>query len=59
VSYDISGSAAPVADAPVKRLDRQAAGRIPAHERVEALPEAVDFDDVPDLNPFKPHCIKA
>src|SRR4051794_22356181 len=36
VGHYIAGSAAPVADAPVKRLDRKAARRVAGDERVEA-----------------------
>jgi hypothetical protein len=33
------------------------AGRVPGHERMEPPPEAVDLDDVPDLDAFEPHGI--
>jgi hypothetical protein len=55
VRDDVLRSAAPVADAPVKRLDREAAGRIAGDERVEPTAEAVNLDDVADVNALEPH----
>ena len=52
---DIVSPAASVGDAAVQRLERQATGRVPGHERMELASEAIDLDDVPDLDPFKPH----
>jgi hypothetical protein len=52
---DVVSPAASVRDAPVKRLDRQPAGRVAGDERVEAASEAINLDDVPDLNALEPH----
>ena len=49
------GSARPVGDATVERLDGEPIGRVAADHRVEAASEAVDFDDVTRLNAFEAH----
>jgi len=53
------GAAAPVRDAAVKRLDRQAARGVAGDARREAPSEAVQLDDVTYLDTFKPHRIQA
>jgi hypothetical protein len=45
-------AAAVVADAAVKRLQRQPARRCASHQRMEAPAMPVDLDHVADLDPF-------
>src|SRR5580658_10630045 len=44
-----------VVDAPVERLQRQAAGGRAVDDRVEATPAAVDLDDVARVDAFESH----
>lgn len=52
------GSAAPVGDASVKRLDRQASVGLSGHEGMKPPPQSVDLDDIADLNPLEPHVLR-
>jgi len=47
MGHNLVSCAGPVGDAPVKRLDRQAAGRVSGYQRVEPPPQSVNLDDVP------------
>jgi hypothetical protein len=55
VRYHLVCAAGPVGDSSIERLQRQPAGSAAGDERVEAASEAVDLDNVPDLDSFESH----